>query len=146
MRLALELTRRLDSDISRGARRLFLYRLWARLRFQTTHGWSEAHTALIDTGATYSLIPLSVWPSLRARHLARQTIRGIVPDPHAELSGDVVTVSARLCDEIHRSPRLTLYAMLAETNHVPLILGWAGCLDRARLVVDAPHRRAWLEF
>ena len=146
MRIALELTRRPDAEIRRGARRLFLYRLWARLRFQTTHGWSEAHTALVDTGATYSLIPRSLWPSLRARHLARQTIRGIVPDPHAELSGDLVTVPTRLFDEVHRSPRLTLYAILADTNHVPLILGWAGCLDRAKLVVDARHHRAWLEF
>ena len=58
----------------------------------------------------------------------------------------IATVSAKLLDASHTSRPLVLWAMLAHTDCVPLILGWAGCLDRAKLVIDSPRHAAWLEF
>ena len=55
-------------------------------------------------------------------------------------------LAAQLLDAAHISPRLSLWAMLADTDEVPLILGWSGCLDRAKLLMDAPHHRATLDF
>lgn len=146
MRIALEVLREVDLGASRRHRRIFLYRLWARVRFQQTRGWSEAHPAILDTGAPYSLVPASLWPRLHLEPLAQLPLRGIVPGEAAELEATLAKVSGRLLDARHVSPRLTLRAMLVKTDHVPLILGWSGCLDRARLVVDTPRHRAWLEF
>ena len=146
MRLALEVTRTPDLEALRSTRRVYHYRLWARVRFQTTTGWSEPHRALIDTGAPYSLVPLSLWPALATRHPHDQSIAGIVPGETAQLNAVLAQVFAQLLDERGRSPRLALWAMLAESDRVPLIVGWAGCLDRATLIVHGRRRLAWLEF
>ena len=145
MRIGLEIQRVVDPHPPTVPRR-FLARLYGRIRFRQGQGWSDDHTALIDTGAPYSVVPLALWPALRMQRVATQAIRGIVPGVHAEMSAELAKISAQLLDATHRSPRLTLWAMLAESDRVPLILGWSGCLDRVRLVVDAPHRRAWLAF
>ena len=64
---------------------------------------------------------------------------------------DVLTVGRhlwlhRLVDAAQSSESLSIGAMLAKTDGLPLLLGWSGCLDRARLLVDAPSRQACLEF
>ena len=102
--------------------------------------------AIVDTGAPYSLIPLSLWLSLRIERLAQLPLRGIAPGKAAELDAVLAKVSGQLLDVKHVSPRLFLRAMLADTDQVPLILGWSGCLDRAKLILDTPRRLAWLEF
>ena len=136
----------MDLETSRPSRRLFLYRLVARVRFRTARGWSEPQPAIVDTGAPYSLIPLSLWPALRVDPLCKLPVRGLVPGRHAELDATLARVSGQLLDASHRSRPLALWAMLAATDQVPLILGWAGLLDRARLGVDGRRRSAWLAF
>lgn len=146
MRIGLEIRRTLDLEAASAHHRLFLYRLWARIRFRTAHGWSEHHFAIVDTGAPYTLIPASLWPVLRSRRLLNVPLRGIAPHPEAAIRTTLAQVTVTLIDARSSSPPLTLLAALAETERVPLILGWAGCLDRAKLVVNAPRRTAWLEF
>ncbi|MBI2104277.1 MAG: hypothetical protein HYT90_01675 [Candidatus Omnitrophica bacterium] len=146
MRITLEVHRTLDLGASRTHHRLFLYRLLTRVRFRQARGWSDYHVAILDTGAPYSLLPLSLWPALRVERLTTLPLRGIVPGHTAELRADLARVSGRLLDARRVSPRLILWAMLARTDEVPLILGWAGCLDRARLGLDGRRRSAWLEF
>ena len=133
-RITLEVHRTLDLGVSRTHRRLFLYRLLARLR------------AIVDTGAPYSVLPLSLWPALRVERLIELPLRGIVPGKSAELSADLARVSSQLLDAKRFSPPLSFWAMLAPTDQVPLILGWSGCLDRAKLVLDSKRHLAWLEF
>ena len=144
MRIALEIEHTLD--LGALPRRIFLSRLWARVQFHGPTGWTDYHMAIVDTGAPYSLIPASLWPTVRAERLKDIPVRGIVPGKGAELDASLAKVRIRLLDEKRISPRLTLWAMLTKTDQVPLILGWSGCLDRASLVLDAPHHRAWLEF
>ena len=146
MRIRLEIQRTLDLKVSHPRRRLFLYRLAARIRFRQPNGWSDYHGAIVDTGAPYSLIPLSLWPALQVERLCELPVRGLVPGRHAELDATLAKVFGRLLDASHHSPPLPLWAMLADTDHVPLILGWSGCLDRAKLVLDSRRRLAWLEF
>ena len=146
MRIALEVERTLDLGASRGRHSRFLYRVWARVWFRQAGGWSDYHLAIVDTGAPYSVIPISLWPALPVKRIARLPLRGIVPGTAAELTATLATLTAQLLDGRRVSPRLALSAMLADTDQVPLILGWAGCLDRATLSVNGPHRRAWLEF
>ena len=146
MRITLEIRRTLDLEALPTRRRLFLYRLWARVRFQLTSGWSEPHVAIVDTGAPYSVIPASLSPPLRTERLKQVPLRGIVPGKAAEVEAVLARVHTRLLDARTTSPRLSLWAMLVNTDHMPLILGWAGCLDRAKLTLDAQRNTAWLEF
>lgn len=146
MRIILEVQRTLDLEALRARRRLFLSRLVVRLQFQRSSGWSDYHLAIVDTGAPYSLIPCSLWVAARVERLTAMPVRGVVPGQTAELHADLARISGRLLDASRVSPPLSLWAMLARTDEVPLILGWAGCLDRARLILDAPRLRAWLEF
>ena len=147
MRLGLEIHRTVDLSVSRRRQRLFLYRLWTRVRFKSTMGgWGDDHVAIVDTGAPYSVIPLSLQPAMRVQKLVELPLRGIIPGKTAELDAVLAKISGRLLDPKRLSPPLTLWAMLATTDQVPLILGWAGCLDHAKLVVDAPRSQAWLEF
>lgn len=145
MRIALEVQRTLDLEASHRHRRLFLYRLLARVRFRQFVGWSDDHVAIVDTGAPYSVIPLSLWSSLKVHRLTELPLRGIVPGRTAQVSAVLAKVYGRLLDATHVSPRLPLWAMLADTDQVPLLLGWVGCLDQARLTLDAPRHVAWLE-
>jgi len=146
MRITLEVERTVDLEVLRAKRRLFLYRLWVRVRFRQSTGWSDYHMAIVDTGAPYSLIPSSLWPALRVKRLMDLPVRGIVPGGAAELHATLARVSGQLLDARRVSSRLTLWAMLARTDQVPLILGWAGCLDRAKLILDTPRHLASLEF
>jgi len=146
MRIALEVERTLDLEALRAHRRLSLYRLWARVRFRQPTGWSEPHPAIVDTGAPYSLIPLSLWSTLRLERLVELPMRGIVPGAQAEIHGTLAKASGQVLDARRLSPPLILGAMLAKTDDVPLILGWSGLLDRARLVLDAPRHVASLAF
>lgn len=143
MRVALEVER--TPDPKAHPRRVFLSRLLARVQFHTPRGWTDYHTAIVDTGAPYSLIPASLWASIRYAPLREVPMRGIVPGEAGEIVTTLANARVRLLDTTHTSPPLSLWVMLAKTDRVPLILGWAGCLDRARLVLDAPRHRAWLE-
>jgi len=146
MRIALEVRRTLDLEASTARRQLFLFRLWARVRFRHSTGWTEPHPAIIDTGAPYAVIPASLWPMLRLQRICDLPLRGIVPGKAAELEATLAKVSGQLLDAIHVSPRFPLWAMLAKTDQVPLILGWSGVLERAKLNLDARRNRAWLEL
>lgn len=146
MRIALEVERTLDLEAFRVKRRLFLSRLWVRVQFQLLNGWTDFHLAIVDTGAPYSMIPESLWAPLPVERLVKLPLRGIVPGRAAEMDAVLGRVSGRLLDAQRTSPTLSLWAMLAYTDQVPLILGWSGCLDRAKLTLDAPHHRASLDF
>ena len=146
MRVGLKIQRTLDLEVAQAQRRQFLCRLLARVRLQQFRGWSEPHAAIIDTGAPYSLIPSTLWPSLKTHRILDLSIRGIVPGETAEMQATMATIRVKLLGAMHASRPLTLWAMLATHDRVPLILGWAGLLDRAKLVIDAPRHAAWLEF
>ena len=146
MRIALEIQRTLDLEARRVRRKIFLSRLWVRVRFRRSQGWCEPQLALVDTGAPYSLLPASLWTMLNVNPITEMSLRGIVPGHAAELDTRLASVSAQLLDATHRSPQLSLWALLTDTDQVPLVLGWAGCLDRATLMVKSQRNQAWLEF
>jgi hypothetical protein len=60
---------------------------------------------------------------MQAKRFMEAPIRGIVPGEAAEVDATLAKVPARLLDAKHASPRLMLWAMLAKTDRVPLILG-----------------------
>lgn len=146
MRIILEVHRTLDLEASRTRHRLYLHRLLTRVQFRHARGWSDYHVAIIDSGAPYSVLPLSLWTALRVERLLDLPLRGIVPGHAAEVDATLARVPAQLLDARRVSPHLALWAMLARTDEVPLILGWSGLLDLARLGLDGRRRSAWLAF
>ena len=146
MRIRLDVRRTLDLEAIERGQTIFTYRCFARLRFRQPTGWSDERFAILDTGAPFSIIPASVWQPLTVRRLFPTQLRGVIPKASASLPAHLAQVSCVLTDEQGVSPAFDLITLLVDAPDVPLILGWSGCLDRARLVLDAPRNRAWLDF
>lgn len=145
-RIGLEVRRTLDLEAVEQGRTIWTYRCFARLWFRQSPGWSAERLAIVDTGAPFSVIPSTVWQPLAITELFSTHLRGIIPKVAASLPARLAQVSCVLTDEQGVSPVLTLTALLVEAPDVPLILGWSGCLDRAKLVLDGARWRAHLEF
>ena len=146
MRVRLEVRRTLDLEALEYGQTIFTYRCFARLRFRQPTGWSEERFAILDTGAPFSVIPATVWPPLAVTPLFPTPLRGIISKATASVPARLAKVPCVVTDEQGVSPPLELITLLTEAPDVPLILGWSGCLDRAKLTLDPPHDRAWLEF
>lgn len=146
MRIRLEVRRALDLEAIERGRTLFTYRCFARLRFRQPAGWSDERLAILDTGAPFSIIPATIWDSLTVTRWFPTQLRGVIPKAGASLPAHLAEVSCVLTDEHGVSPALNLITLLVDAPNVPLILGWSDCLDRAKLVLDAPRHYASLEF
>lgn len=145
IRIRLDVHRTLDLEAIERGQTIFAYRCFARLRFGTSRGWSEERFAILDTGAPFSVIPSTLVRDLDVTRLFPTQLRGLIPKASASLRAQVAKVTCVLTDERGVSPALELIALLAEASDVPLILGWSGCLDRARLVLDPRQGEAFLE-
>ena len=146
MRIRLDVRRSLDLHAIERGQVFHTYRCYARLRFREVPGWSDEYFAIVDTGAPFSVIPVSIWRSVMFTDLGSTQLRGIIPKSSASLPARRAAVSAVLADEQGVSPSLDLGALLVNEMDVPLILGWSGCLDRSKLTLDGLHQQAWLEF
>jgi len=146
MTISLEVRRAPDLKAYFFRRRIYLYRIWGQVEFREPRGWSQTHLAIVDTGAPYSVIPAFLWKTLAMEPLFKTPLQGIAPGRRATVDALLARVSGRIRDTKNRTRAFPIYAMLATSDHVPLILGWSGLLDRSKLVVDAPRNKAWLEF
>ena len=146
MRIVLEIRHTQDIAAAKFGHRLFIYRLWPRVRFRQAVNWSEDHLAIVDTGAPYPVIPASLWPMLKTRRILDTPLRGIVPGESAQVRASLGKVTTLLFDSRNASRPFRIHAMLVRAEPVPLILGWAGFLDRSKLVVHPRQKTAWLEL
>lgn len=116
-------------DAELGKQGVEVIRLLTRIQFQTPHGWSDRYSALIDTGAYMSLLPLTVWKEAVCTELAEHQVRGIVPRPECTLPVRIGRLTGRLTDAAgHRTKPLEIRAFLAPTYEVPLIVGFKDIL------------------
>ena len=146
MILNLEVRRFLDLEAFEHGLQVFSFRVWTRVAFQGPHhDWTPTLSALIDTGAPFCVLPKSVWLSAEVNVAFATTLRGLIPSRSAVLPARFGQVTCVISDLKNRAAPLKLWALLAE-GEVPLVLGCAGFLDRARLMLDAPHLRASLEL
>ena len=76
MRLARALSRKVDLDVSRGSRRIFLHRLWARVRFQHLHGRLRIQQRGLSARQIEAAIvsPDRLMPSFKGRGLAQKAV------------------------------------------------------------------------
>lgn len=144
--IQLEIQRTLDLEAFERGDTLWIYRCFARLRFKKSSGWSDERFAILDTGAPFSIIPVTVWETLIIKELSPAHLQGVIPKATAILPAQLAQVSCVLVDKENISPPLGIVALLVDVPDVPLILGWSGCLDKAKLTVDGPRHKAQLEF
>jgi hypothetical protein len=145
MRLELEVRRFLDLEAIEHGITIFSFRVWTRAQFRRADGWTQVFPALIDTGAPFSVVPPSVWRYIERDERFPTALRGLVPLRSAVLKAKLAQVTCRISDLNTIASPLRFWALLAE-GEVPLVLGCAGLLERAKLTLDAPRTRAWLEF
>lgn len=146
MVLDLEVRRFLDLEALDHGLEVFSFRIWTRAHFKhTTGSWTPVVPALIDTGAPFSVVPSPLWHDLDVQGGFATQLRGLVQRPSAVLKARFAQLTCRLSDLKSTTPPLTFWALLAE-GEVPLVLGCAGVLDRATLLLDARHNRARLEL
>jgi len=121
-------------------------RLLTRIQFKTAQRWSDKYSAIVDTGAYVSLIPLSVWQEAVHTELTEHEVRGIVPRPECTLPVKVGQLTCRLVDnEGHQTKPLALRAFLAPTDKVPLILGFKGLLAEFAHHFDYRTGKAYID-
>src|SRR3989338_5276910 len=107
MVINLEVRRFLDLEALEHGLTSFSFRLWTRVQFQTHHGWTAVLSALIDTGAPFSVLPKSVWSDIETRPVGfASKLRGLVPLPSAALPARLAPVTCRVSDEDRKSKRL----------------------------------------
>ena len=120
-------------------------RLTISVRLRAPDGWSDPRKALIDPGAPYCLLPLSLWSTAEHRVLSRRdlSVAGIGSGTAAARYGLVTLVVE---DGSVASPPLRVRAFLLEDDSEPLLLGFEDFLTHAILHSDYPRRIAYLEF
>ncbi len=123
-----------------------LLRILCDVRFKTPNGWTEAEYAIVDTGAHTSLLPSSLWKELGVQILADYFVRGIVPKKECTLEVQVGWVKGKIVDkEGNSTPEMKFRAFLAQTDNIPLIVGFKDLLDKLRLDIDAIKGKAFIE-
>lgn len=129
--MRVELFFRLLQDVQLEKKDIDVIRLLTRIQFKTAKGWSDQYSAIVDTGAYMSLIPLSIWKEAEYTQLGKHEVRGIVPRPECTLPVIVGRLECRLVDnEGQRTKPLEIKAFLASTDKVSLILGFKDLLAK----------------
>lgn len=126
--------------------RYTIVRLKCGVQFKTTLGWSQPYSAIIDTGAHTSVIPLSLWKEFVHQKIQRYKIFGISKQEGCSILGDIGKVNLMVVDENgNQTKELEIYAFLAETDQIPLIIGFNGLLENLKVNFDFKKNEASAE-
>src|SRR5580765_2861936 len=108
-RLALEIARALHQPSMASGHPLPVARLFANLSLRTQTGWTPAHRAVIDTGATVSLLPRTVWRNAVFEAIVPVRTAGVVNRPECTIAATLATVDCVLLRESERMGPLTMH-------------------------------------
>ena len=123
-----------------------IVRLKCGIQFKTKEGWNLPYSGVIDTGAHVSVLPLSVWQELLCQSLQDYKIYGLSKKKECTLQGTLATVNLILVDEQgNQSAEMSAVFFLAETDEVPLILGFTGLLERLKVTFHFANNLAFIE-
>lgn len=128
-------------------RERLVIRLKCGVQFKTLLGWSEPYSGIIDTGAHLSAIPSSVWKEeIAHKKKGEYVLYGLSKKEECALFGEIAEVILILVDEFgNQVGELSVDAFLAETDQIPLILGFSGLLDKVSLHFDYKQNLAYVE-
>jgi len=113
-----------------GVGSLTVIRLKGLVSFLQQDGkWSKLHAAIIDTGAHTSVLPEKIWKVAERKVILDYELRGINPRPECAIPAQLAEITCTLYDSSgNHSDDLLVPSLLAQSNEVPLILGFAGLL------------------
>lgn len=133
-----------DPELEQKVPGIDIIRLRARVRFKTAQGWSDAYSAIVDTGAPISLIPDVIWEKIQRTELADHTVGGLGP---GSLPVKIATVHCQLLDtQGHQSKEMAIQAFLVHPRKkAPLIIGFKDLLDRLPTYFNYPAQQAHVE-
>ncbi len=122
-------------------------RLVAKVQFRLPDSaLTEPWEAILDTGAPLSVLPRKLWQGLDTDiHVPEATFGGISRRKVCQIRCSIGTVRGCLVDERGNHTRLYHFpAFLAKTNSVPLIIGFAGLLEKFKTSFDYEADEAWV--
>ncbi len=123
-----------------------IVRLKCGVQFKTKMGWSQPYSAIIDTGAHTSVIPLSLWKELVHEKIQKYKIFGISKQEGCSILGNMGKVTLIVVDENgNQTKELEICAFLAETDQIPLIIGFNGLLEKLKVNFDFRKNEASVE-
>ena len=124
-----------------------IIRLKCGVQLKTPYGWSKPYSGIIDTGAHLTAIPSSMWEKISfIQKIGKSKLFGLSKRKECALQGELAIVTLILIDEMgNQTPELKLMAFLAETDQIPLILGFNGLLEKVSLHLDYAHAIAYIE-
>lgn len=100
--------------------------------------------AIVDSGAPFCLIPQRIWERCRVEVLGDYSVQGIANKPECVVPVKVGRITLRLLSRGRLVKSLRVTALLAESNDVPLLLGFHDVLSRFALYMNQRARRAYL--
>jgi len=121
-------------------------RLFGEIRFKTRNGWQKRESAIIDTGAPISMLPMDLWKSIETEILTDHEAYGINPGKECSIQVLVGKVKCILVDnENNQSDELEILSYLAITNKIPLIIGFRDVLENFDIHLNFKDKTAYLQ-
>ena len=129
-----------------GVGSLTVIRLKGLASFLNQDGkWAKLHAAIIDTGAHTSVLPEKVWKVAERKVIVDYELRGINPRPECAIPAQLAEITCTLYDYSgNHSDDLLVPSLLAQSNEVPLILGFAGLLSKFEVRFNYQAESAYL--
>lgn len=125
---------------------LKVIRLKVLVQFRTEDGWSKPYVAIIDTGAYTSVIPRSIWSSILKIKVTESRIFGFSNKEECSIPGTLAKISSVFLDRLDNQTKpLQHYAMLVETDQIPLIIGFQGVLEKLQVHFNYSINLAYVE-
>jgi len=123
-----------------------LIRLMAWVMFRNANEWTKPQRAMVDTGAPTSLIPLRTWEDMDVEPITTHEIKGINPKEECSIPVNVGKVKCSLLDrDDNITKELNIFAFLALTDEVPLIIGFKNLLSEFKVSFDYREKEAFIE-
>ncbi len=119
-------------------------RVVAEVEFRKVRGGLIYDLALVDSGAPFCLIPERIWKQCKVEILGTHFVQGVAKKPECIVPVQVGRITLRLLSRGRLAKSLRVTAFLAESNDVPLLLGFHDVLNRFTLYVNKRTRRAYL--
>jgi len=131
-----------------GQEPVAIIRLMAKVRFRRADGSeTEPWEAILDTGAPFGVLPRRLWRDLdTAIRVQETTFGGISQRKVCQIRASFGLVRGQLEDETGSMSQWCEFPVfLAQTDRVPLILGFAGLWEKFKTYFDYAADVAWVE-
>lgn len=135
-----------DKEINSKLPGHYVIRLKCALRFLTKNGLSAPYPAIIDTGAHTSVIPKFIWMESVHQIYGEHKIYGISKNKECVIPCNIGIVGCIIVDDEDNETReLRISAFLANTDEIPLIIGFKDVLEKFKMVIEFSKNNAFIE-